>query len=110
MARGSGCVVELDVAAIPLLSGALELVDGNTPGGGRTNLEHFGPGVSAGPGLDSRRVQLLYDPQTSGGLLVSLSSDAAGAALEALRSAGVAAHQVGTIGAPSSTSARVVLR
>jgi selenide,water dikinase len=110
MARASGCVVELDVAAIPLLSGALELVDGNTPGGGRTNREHFGAGVTVAPGLDSRRVQLLYDPQTSGGLLVSLAPEAAGAALEALRSAGVAAHQVGAIAPSSSHLSTVALR
>ena len=109
MASASGCVVALDVAAIPLLSGALELVETNTPGGGRTNLEHFGAGVSIAAGLDPKRVQLLYDPQTSGGLLVSISPASAGAALEALALAGVAAHQVGAIAARSSTSPAVAV-
>lgn len=109
MARASGCVVELDVAAIPLLEGALDLVDRNTPGGGRTNLEHFGGGVTVAAGLDPKRVQLLYDPQTSGGLLVAIPPEAAGAARDALAAAGVAAHRVGTI-APSTTSSAVVLR
>ena len=109
MARASGCVVELNVSAIPLLTGALELVEGNTPGGGRTNLEHFGGGVTVAPGLDPRRLQLLYDPQTSGGLLVALSPEAADVALAALASAGVAAHQVGTIAVPSSTSSKVAV-
>ena len=109
MARASGCVVSLEVAAIPLLAGALDLVDRNTPGGGRTNLEHFGGGVAVAAGLDAKRVQLLYDPQTSGGLLVAISPEAAGPAVEALAAAGVTAHQVGTI-APPSTSSVVVLR
>ena len=53
--------------------GALDLVEQNTPGGGRTNQQHFGGGVEAAAGLDPRRVQLLYDPQTSGGLLVAIA-------------------------------------
>lgn len=104
MARASGCLVELDVDAIPLLDGALELVDRNTPGGGRTNLEHFGAHVKAAAGLDPKRVQLLYDPQTSGGLLVAIAPEAAGAAREALSAAGVAARQVGFIASPSTTA------
>jgi selenide,water dikinase len=104
MARGSGCVLDLEVDAIPLLDGALELVDRNTPGGGRTNLEHFGAGVTAPAGLDPRRVQLLYDPQTSGGLLVAVAAETAAAALQALAAAGVTAHQVGRVADPSSTS------
>ena len=109
MARASGCVVALDVAAIPVLDGALGLVDRNTPGGGRTNLEHFGAGVTAVAGLDPRRVQLLYDPQTSGGLLVAIAADRADAALQALGAAGVAAHQVGRVVDPSSTSPKVAV-
>jgi selenide,water dikinase len=110
MARGSGCVLDLDVGAIPLLDGALELVDRNTPGGGRTNFEHFGAGITAPAGLDPRRVQLLYDPQTSGGLLVAVAPETAVAALRALTAAGVAAHRVGRVADPSSTSPAVSLR
>ena len=73
MARASGVVVAIDVEAVPLLDGALDLVERNTPGGGRTNQQHFGGGVEAAAGLDPRRVQLLYDPQTSGGLLVAIA-------------------------------------
>ena len=109
MARASGCMVALDVGAVPLLEGALDLVDRNTPGGGRTNLEHFGGGVTAAAGLDPKRVQLLYDPQTSGGLLIAIACDAAGAAQQALEAAGVATHRVGTV-APSSTSSAIALR
>jgi selenide,water dikinase len=109
MATASECVLVLEVDAIPLLEGALELVDRNTPGGGRTNLEHFGGGVTAAAGLDPKRVQLLYDPQTSGGLLVAISPAAGGAARDALAAAGVAAHQVGSV-APFSTSSKVSLR
>ncbi len=97
VAKASGCLVTIDVQAVPLLDGALDLVERNTPGGGHTNREHFGGGVEAAIGLDPRRVQLLYDPQTSGGLLVAIAPDAVAAAIAAWSNAGVTAHQVGSI-------------
>jgi len=97
MARGSGVTLTIDVAAVPLLDGALDLVDGNTPGGGRTNLQHFGPGVTTGAGLDARRIQLLYDPQTSGGLLASVAAETADEAVRLLAESGVAAQVIGCV-------------
>lgn len=97
MAKGSGVTLAIDVDAVPLLEGALDLVDRNTPGGGRTNLQHFGSGVSSDPTLDARRVQLLYDPQTSGGLLAAVAPAVSAVALRALAESGVAAHVIGTV-------------
>ena len=97
MARASGATLALDVAAVPLLDGALELVEANTPGGGRTNQDHFGSGVTASPAIDARRVQLLYDPQTSGGLLAALSPDAVTEALSGFHGRGVEAAVVGWV-------------
>jgi selenide,water dikinase len=111
MAKASGVVVAIDVEAVPVLDGALDLVERNTPGGGRTNLEHFGGGVEAAAGLDPRRVQLLYDPQTSGGLLVAIAPDAVPAALVAMARAGVTAHRVGAIeGLKTPPTVAVTLR
>jgi selenide, water dikinase len=111
MARASGVVVALEVEAVPVLEGALDLVERNTPGGGRTNQQHFGAGVEAAAGLDSRRIQLLHDPQTSGGLLMAIAPDAAPAALAALSRAGVSAHEVGVIeGLQTSPKVAVTLR
>ena len=45
MARASGCIVEIDVGGVPVLEGALDLLAANTPGGARTNQEHFGVAV-----------------------------------------------------------------
>ena len=84
-----------------MLEGALDLVERNTPGGGRTNQQYFG-GVEAAAGLDPRRVQLLYDPQTSGGLLVAIAPDAVPAALAAMSRAGVTAHRVGSDRSPEN--------
>jgi selenide,water dikinase len=97
MALAGGCVVEIEGAQVPLLEGALDLVDRNTPGGGRTNKAHFAAGVRVDGSLDPRIEQLLYDPQTSGGLLAAVAPAALPAALERLRRAGVEAHEVGIV-------------
>ena len=66
----------------------------NRSGGMDSNQEHFGAGVSAGP--DSSSVELLlYDPQTSGGLLVAVSPEAADQAADAFRQAGVLDRRIG---------------
>jgi selenide,water dikinase len=107
MARASGCCVAIDVASVPLLDSALELVEGNTPGGGRTNQQHFGRLTGAVDGLDSRRVQLLYDPQTSGGLLFAISPESLGDAMRALEERGVSAWTVGEIESSSTVAVRL---
>jgi selenide, water dikinase len=110
MAIASGCVLEIDVAAVPLLEGALDLVDANTPGGGRTTQSHFGREIEvASTSGDARRVQLLYDPQTSGGLLVAVAQASADDALAALRRAGVPAHPVGRALEPGQSTPRVAV-
>jgi selenide, water dikinase len=97
MARASHCVVAIETSRVPLLEGARELVEGNTPGGGRTNKVHFSEAVEAEPSLDAAVVQLMYDPQTSGGLLVAVEPESMAGALAALRRAGVSAHEVGVV-------------
>ena len=97
VAKASAVTLAIDVGAVPLLDGALDLVDGNMSGGGKTNIQHFGSGVSSGSGLDARRVQLLYDPQTSGGLLTAVAPSGAGEALQVLRESGVSAQVIGSV-------------
>jgi selenide,water dikinase len=108
MAKASGVVVAIDVHSVPFLEGALDLVEQNTPGGGRTNLQHFGGGVDSADGLDPRRIQMLFDPQTSGGLLVAVPPAASASAMAALARAGVTAHRVGEVEA-LQTSAKVAV-
>jgi len=108
IAAASHCTLEIEAAAIPLLPGVRALVKGNVPGGGRTNAEHFGPDARVSGDLDPDLVQLLYDPQTSGGLLVALHADHAGQAANALNAAGVPATRIGRVLPP--TGARVTVR
>jgi selenide,water dikinase len=105
MALGSGATLSLALDDVPLLAGALELVEANTPGGGRSNATHFGRDVLVEDGLDPRRVQLAYDPQTSGGLLAAVAPASVDAARAALAAAGLTAAVVGTVGPRPSRSA-----
>jgi selenide,water dikinase len=111
VAAASGVALTIDAGRVPLLDGVRPLVPGNVPGGGRTNLAHFGAGVRLARDIDTDLVQLLYDPQTSGGLLFVVSQAAAGLAEAALREAGVAAHRIGEVVPPAEGAAtRVIVR
>ncbi len=107
MAAASACTLEVDARAIPLLPGVKALVEGNVPGGGRTNAQHFTPAVRLSPDLDPELVQICFDPQTSGGLLVALHPDHAGEAANALLAAGVPVERIGRV--LPLTGARVTL-
>jgi selenide,water dikinase len=95
MASASGCTVQVRAEAVPLLSGARGLVEKNVPGGGRTNVEHFAAGLSVGRELPDDLVQLLHDPQTSGGLLVAVAPDRAPEAQAAFDAAYVTSWIIG---------------
>ena len=95
MAAASACTLEIDAACVPIIEGARALVGGNIPAGGRTNREHFEKDTSVAPGVDAVLVDLLYDPQTSGGLLIAVSDSAAAGLLSTLAEAGVVAARIG---------------
>jgi selenide,water dikinase len=95
MAESSGCTLRIRAGAVPLIAGALELALANTPDGGHTNQAHFEAGVVVEGALDPARLRLLYDPQTSGGLLAAVDPAEAPAALARLRAAGLEAAAIG---------------
>jgi selenide,water dikinase len=107
MAAGSRCTVEIDVSSVPLLPGVRGLLKANVPGGGRTNAKHFGGEVRLARELDPDLVQLLHDPQTSGGLLAAVAPDRAGPAQSALSDAGVPVARIGRVAAEAGC--RVIL-
>jgi selenide,water dikinase len=74
-----------------------------------TNQEHFGAGVEVAAGVPAALASLIYDPQTSGGLLVAADSRLAGQVGRALESAGVAVFRVGeAVPAVGQSRVRVV--
>ncbi len=73
MALASDVTLEIETAAVPLLPGALDAVKaGAIPGGLKNNREFASCAVDAKSSIDSALLDLLYDPQTSGGLLIAL--------------------------------------
>jgi selenide, water dikinase len=97
-----GAVVR--VADVPLHHGVLELIEQAVYAGGlRANRDFLLPRVG-GPGgasdaLDLRdpRVLALFDPQTSGGLLIAVAADKHAALLAGLQQSGVAGWTVGEV-------------
>ena len=78
MGRASGVTLELDHAAIQTAPGALELCGkGIKPGGLENNRLFFADSVKISPRISDAFQDLLFDPQTSGGLLVALPEKAA---------------------------------
>ncbi len=73
MAEASQLTLHLRPAALPLLDGALESIAQDAiPGGLKNNKKYNEPRVHRGPGIPDDLYTLLFDPQTSGGLLISL--------------------------------------
>jgi selenide, water dikinase len=103
LALGSGMRIELIVDQVPRMQGALDAIGrGAIPAGLLANRE-FAECLSAdAPGAriaDDVRA-LLYDPQTAGGLLLSVAAGCSSALLQSLRHAGVAATKIGSVLGP----------
>jgi selenide,water dikinase len=83
---------------IPLLAGALDCVRaGYIPGGLKANREFAECLVEYENGISDELKTLLFDPQTAGGLLISVSPGDASALFNALISAGVPAVEIGEV-------------
>ena len=109
MLRASGMSAQVYSMNIPLLPGALDLArQGIAPGGTRRNRDYTGPHVSFGNEVETALANVLFDPQTSGGLLVSVAGDKKDALLAALRTAGLPGAMVGEVTRPSLGHVSVV--
>lgn len=86
MACASKATIEIYACAVPLLEGALELATaGMLTSGDKTNREYVGADVDIAPAVDANLIKLLFDPQTAGGMLISVAEDKAEPLLRALR-------------------------
>ncbi|WP_373354941.1 selenide, water dikinase SelD [Pseudoroseicyclus sp. CXY001] len=99
MVEASGVAAELDLAAVPVLPGAEALA-----AAGLRSTIWADNRAGAGPvsGASGARGELLFDPQTCGGMLAAVAAEEADGLLEALRAAGYEAAQIGRVteGAP----------
>jgi len=100
MARASGATLVVDAACVPLFTGVLDIASRNRSGGLGTNQDHFAGAVRVEPGVAAEFEWLLYDPQTSGGLLIASAADAADAVAAALAEAGVPPRRIGVVESP----------
>jgi selenide, water dikinase len=103
LALGSGVTLEIVVEAVPLIEGALDAVRlGAIPAGLLANRDFAECVCADAPGsqiADDLRT-LLYDPQTAGGLLISVAPDHADALVGSLRRAGLNAANIGSVRGP----------
>jgi selenide,water dikinase len=86
MAHGSGVGIRLHSGAIPLLPEAVRLAgEGVNPGGANDNRGYLEDKVTIAATVDPNLAQVLYDPQTSGGLLIAIPAAQAEQFAAALR-------------------------
>ncbi len=106
IARGSGLAAHVRLADLPWLPGVRELAgQGVITGASGRNWQAYGEGVELASGLGDADRALLTDPQTSGGLLVSCSAQAAAKVLDIFHSQGFG--QAAVIGEMRAGAARV---
>ena len=84
MAAGSNVTIEIDATSLPLIPGVLDIAAKNRSGGMTTNKDHFGPGIEFGRDVSEDLRDVIFDPQTSGGLLVSVAAESADEVMESL--------------------------
>ena len=98
LAAGSAVDLELDSRAVPLLPDAAEAAGmGLVPAGAYANRDYLKQ-VEFQPDVPVNLQDLMFDPQTSGGLLISLAEDLAADLLTELHAAGVAvAARIGRV-------------
>jgi len=98
MAQGSGCTIHLTSNAIPVYEEAVELAAmGFVPAGAYRNRAFAEHSVKLLRDIPLALQDVLYDPQTSGGLLVSLPGEYADSCLAALREVSPDAAIVGYV-------------
>jgi len=98
MALGSGVGLRIHSSAVPLLPGALECVRaGFVPGGLKANREFAECLVGYAGGVSDERRTILHDPQTAGGLLISVAAGGCQGLLDRLRHQGVEAAEIGEV-------------
>ena len=96
VARGSGVSVRLFASKVPLLEGALECVRaGDIPGGLKANRNFAEGCVEYADDVPEAVRTLLHDPQTAGGLLISVGEKDAKRLAEALQDAGTEGVTIG---------------
>jgi selenide,water dikinase len=108
MTAASGVDAEVRLPAVPWIPGALDHASaGEAPGGLAANRRFLEPHLDLPPDADRLLVDLLFDPQTSGGLLVSLPPERAEELVSRLAAEGEPEARVIGVCRPGSGRIRV---
>ena len=98
MAQGSGCTINIFANKIPYHKEAYEFAEmGFIPAGAYRNREYAEAGVKVVGNIERPMMDICFDPQTSGGLLISIDNKDAHNALIEMKSAGVQAEIIGEV-------------
>lgn len=94
MAEGSGVTIELFADAVPMLKNAQNFASmGIVPAGTYSNMDYFGKRVEI-IDVEQTVLDVLYDPQTSGGLLISVEASKAEELIEELKKSKAMCHAI----------------
>jgi selenide,water dikinase len=97
MATASGVQLRFEMKQIPFLPGASKYASLWTfPGGAEDNRQYFGPRVRFNADIPEEKQMLLFDPQTSGGLLLAVPADKMERLLKRMEETGQPAWVIGT--------------
>ena len=98
MALASNVALRLRASSVPVLEGALDCVRaGHIPGGLKANRDFAECVVGYESSIPDDLKTLLFDPQTAGGLLISVARESSAELMRALNSAGIAAADIGEV-------------
>jgi selenide,water dikinase len=90
MVLGSGLGIRVYTDKVPVIPGTIAFADmGLVPGGGHRNREFRQPMVQTAPGISRAMIDVLFDPQTSGGLLIAVAAHEAPDLVDGLLQQGV---------------------
>ena len=98
MAGASGVSLHFDLASIPFVRGARKYAAlGTFPGGAFDNVKFFSRQVEFDPSITQQDRMLLFDPQTSGGLLLGVPAAVLDQFMQRARDRSQPAWKIGTV-------------
>lgn len=101
VAKGAGLRIEIYTEKVGVLDGVMEYAAmGLLPAGAHKNKSFFAPHIRVVEGIDRVRSDLMFDPQTSGGLLFFMAQEQASQCADIMNKNGIPARLVGRVKGP----------
>ena len=109
LAQASQVGIILDVEALPVYPQVFEMAGmGLIPEGSYNNRKHYLPGVINRDDLKATKLDILTDPQTSGGLLISVAVELEEELIQQLTAGGCSAWTIGIVTAEHPEQIRII--